>query len=120
MEAYLDEQLTLSIFLAKENLLPGIVDLTAKIKGMTIGLEKIKNTCALYTRNQNVDLAFANEMLALISARSEIIHYTPTFNHTMNLWPQRLEVALRDSGALPTQWALCTGAVVEPLFLDWA
>jgi hypothetical protein len=118
VEAYLNEQLTLSIFLAKENLLPGIVDLTAKIKEMTIGLEKIKNLCTLYTRNQNIDLAFANEMLALISARNEIIHYTPTFNHTVNLWPQRLEVALRDSGTLPIQWALWT--VVEPLFLDWA
>ena len=116
----MNEQLTLSIFLAKENLPPGIVDLAAKTKEMTIGPEKIKNLCTLYMRNQNIDLVFANEMLALISARNEIIHYTPTFNHTVNLWPQRSEVALRDSGALPTQWALCTGAVVEPLFLDWA
>jgi hypothetical protein len=120
VEAYLNEQLTLSIFLAKENLPPGIVDLAAKTKEMTIGPEKIKNLCTLYTRNQNIDLAFANEMLALISARNEIIHYTPTFNHTVNLWPQRLEVALRDSRTLLTQWALWTGAVVEPLFLDWA
>ena len=51
VEAYLEEQLTLSIFLAKENPLPGIVDLTAKIKEMTIGLEKNQeHVCIVYAK----------------------------------------------------------------------
>ena len=120
VEAFLNEQLTITISLRNDKISPQIIESAVRIKNMTMHEAKINNLCLLYTGESNIDMAFARGMFALVDARNEIIHYTPVFDDAPSLWPQRLEFSLRDAGALPSKWGLWTQVVVDALFLNWA
>lgn len=121
VEAYLNECITRAVFAVsmKKNM-SDITDEVAHAKERSLSKVKIDALVSLHTGRSDLDTSFSENILLLTEVRNEIIHYTPTFNYTMNFWPSRLELALKRSGFdfdLPTSW---TDAVTDAQFLDWA